>query len=109
MVTIFTQLKSINAYPIPSAVIEGLTITRGLDMNNVATQEIMHSREYNLCRADLLKWLSLAPNISQGGQNYSFNEDQRKNFIKEAQSIYKKHSDEEVEKKVIYGYKGSRL
>ena len=56
-------------------------------------------------------WLSVAPDVSQGGQSYSFTDEQRKQFRNRANSLYDDFgaSDEAGTPKPIYGYKGSRL
>lgn len=108
MATTFASLKSINAYPIPAATIEGAALRWGVDLQQELTKEIMRSREYKLCRADLLDWLSSAPNISQGGQTYSFSPEQRKEFKLQAQQLRQENCGE-VPQKPIYGYKGSKL
>lgn len=107
MTTVHDMLKAVNAYPVPQSTITMLCVGRGLDPNTEATTEALNGRVYRLVRADLLIWLSAAPNISQGGQNYSFSEDQRTKFRAEAQAEI-----EELDKdgaKTTFGYKGSRL
>lgn len=107
MATVLETLKAINAYPIPSSTLTRVATARGLDLAATATKEGMRGGEYRLATADLLLWLADAPNIAQGGQNYSFSEDQRERFRSEGQAIL-----DELEpdaKHTRYGYKGSRL
>lgn len=106
MATILDNLKVINPYPVPASVIQGAAIKNGLDIESELDREVMLSKEYNLCRADILSWLSYAPNISQGGQSYSFSEDQRRQFQYEAESI---RCEYQLTGKPRYGYKGSKL
>lgn len=55
-------------------------------------------------------WLSLAPNVTQGGQSYSFSDEQRLQFRNQANSLYKEFAaDDSATPKPVYGYKGSRL
>lgn len=107
MATVLDTLKAINAYPIPPSTLTRVATARGLDLNATATKEGMRGEEYRLATADLLLWLADAPNIAQGGQHYSFSEDQRARFRSDGQAIL-----DELEpdtKHAKYGYKGSRL
>ena len=90
-------LQSITRYPVPRATIEEIAGRRG------------DSKE--LGRADLLVWLSNQPNVSQGGQSYSFNAEERKAMRAEARAIYRRCDDPLLEtiKEVEYGYKGEWL
>lgn len=106
-VTFRQLLAGINAYPIPPLALNGIGAARGLDLDATASTEGIKGSSYRLARADTLMWLADAPNIAQGGQNYSFSEDQRDRFRNEAQAVY-----DELEpdtKRTQYGYKGSRL
>lgn len=108
MATLLSSVQAVNAYPVPQSFIVTAAAKRGLDLNAEITQEALNSREYRLVYADVLMWLSAAPNISQGGQSYSFNDDQRMKFRNEALDIYGE-LDEDNAPKTTYGYKGSRL
>lgn len=110
MVTILDSLKGVNAYPIPLRTIIKIAERRGVSLIEEATQETLKGRNYNLAVADLLLWLSLAPNVSQGGQSYSFSDEQRAQFRNRAYAIYDEYQDaDSAVNKPIYGYKGSRL
>lgn len=63
---------------------------------------------YKKAVADVLMWLSNAPDVSQGGQSYSMTDDQRKQLRMRAMAIYQETGDD-TRKQTIYGYKGSRL
>lgn len=102
-------LKSINAYPIPPRTLMETAERRGVDLWETATQESLKSKAFRLAKADLLMWLCLAPNISQGGQTYSFTDEQRKDMRREAKSIYDELEPENNAGCVTYGYKGDRL
>ncbi len=102
-------LRSLSAYPIPLRTIVEVSERRNIDLMAEATAESLRSKEYRLATADLLLWLSYAPDISQGGQSYSINSEQQKQMRSEAMAIY-----EELDKEIIagcpkFGYKGSRL
>lgn len=108
MATLLSSLQAINAYPVPQSFIETAAASRGLDLSAEITQEALKSREYRLAYADLLMWLSEAPNVSQGGQSYSFNEDQRLKLRNKALDIYDELGEDDAPK-TTFGYKGSRL
>lgn len=102
-------LKSINAYPIPMRTLVETAERRGVDLMAEPTQESLKSKAFRLAKADLLLWLAFAPNITQGGQSYSFTDEQRKRMRQEAQGIYNKLEPEANAGCVTYGYKGDRL
>lgn len=107
--TVQESLKGVNAYPVPLRTLVEVAEARGLSLTAEATKEVLDSEAYNLAVADLLLWLSLAPNISQGGQSYSFSEEQRTQLRNRANALFAKYGDDGAASKPIYGYKGSRL
>lgn len=110
MATILEALKGVNAYPVPFRTLVEFAELRGLSLNDEATNDVLKSKGYNLAVADLLLWLVFAPNVSQGGQNYSFTDEQRKMLRQRADALYDEFGDETInEPKTIFGYKGSRL
>lgn len=109
MATVLESLKGVNAYPVPLRTLVEVAEARGLSLTAEATKEVLDSEAYNLAVADLLLWLSIAPNISQGGQSYSFSEEQRTQLRNRANALFAKYGDDGAASKPIYGYKGSRL
>ncbi len=110
MATLLSSLQAINAYPVPQSFFEATAASRGLDLKAEITQEALKTKAYRMTRADVLMYLSEAPNVSQGGQSYSFDEKQRQNFRNEAHAIYDELAEEgDNAPKPTYGYKGSRL
>ena len=109
MATYLECLKGINAYPVPLRTVAEAAERRGLTLSAEASAEGLLGREYRLVRADLLLWLSLAPNISQGGQSFSLSEDQRKALRREAQATYDELDPEQTAATATFGYKGDRL
>lgn len=109
MATITESLKGINAYPIPLRAILDAAVGRGLDPNAESDQTTLMSKEYRLAEADLFLWLSVSPNVVQGGQNYSWNTEQRKYLRDRANGIYSEFEDDSRRPKSMYGYKGSVL
>ena len=69
MATVLESLKGINAYPIPLRTLVDAAEYRGLDMTVEVSQEIMQTAKYKLAQADLLLWLSLAPDVTQAGSH----------------------------------------
>lgn len=111
MPTFLDALKSVSSYPIPMRTLEEVALRRGVDIQREVFSSILRSTSYRLATADLLMWLSVAPNVSQGGQTYSFTDEQRQQFVKRANAIYNDLEDShgEAENKAVYGYKGTRL
>ena len=107
--TIQDSLKATTSYPIPLRTLITVTEGRGVSLTSEATQEILKSSSYRLATADLLLWLSIAPDVSQGGQSYSFTDEQRKQMRRQAQAIYNELEPEIVANNQMYGYKGSKL
>lgn len=104
------SLKGVSAYPIPLRTLVETAEKRGLDLDGEATAEVLTGKAFSLVKADLLLWLSIVPNVSQGGQSYSFSDQQRKDLRNQAQALYKEFEpDGAAIQKPIYGYKGSRL
>ena len=95
-------------YPLPSATLDGVCIRRGLSRDTEATTDVFQSAAYRLAEADVLTWLAAAPNISQGGQNYTFTDEQRKTYRTRAAAVFEELEGGAV-KSSIFGYKGDRL
>lgn len=109
MATVLEALKGVNAYPIPLRTLVKTAERRGLSLEGEATYDLLSGRDYRLARADLLLWLSIAPNITQGGQSYSFTDEQRRDMRNEAQALYDEFEEDAPQTKPVYGYKGDRL
>lgn len=107
--TIHEYLKGLSAYPIPLMAIVAVATDRRLTLDEEATVEATRSRACKLATADLFCWLSVAPNVSQGGQSYSFSDEQRKDLRSRALAIYKEFGDSGASRQTSFGYKGSRL
>lgn len=109
MATVLESLKGINAYPIPLRTLVDTAEYRGLDVTAEASREVMQTAAYKLAQADLLLWLALAPEVTQGGQSYGFTDEQRVQFRSRANQLYGECQEASDKPKSIYGYKGSRL
>lgn len=106
--TTLEALKGINSYPIPQRTLEEVAARREVVLTAEATVEVLRGMAYNLAYADLLLWLSYAPQITQGGQSYNFTDEQRLQFRNRASELFEEYEDESA-RKPRYGYKGSRL
>lgn len=106
--TILEALRGINAYPVPQRTLEDISTRRGLITNGEASVMILTSPAFALAKADVLVWLSYAPNVTQGGQSYSFTDEQRERFRQEAAALLEEFGEDE-KLNTRYGYKGSRL
>ena len=104
---VLQALRSLSAYPVPPVTIERVAAERGLVVTAEADAAMLHSQPYLLCKADILIWLSEAPNVSQGGQNFSFTDEQRKQLREQASEILEDSGEEGITAQ--YGYKGDTL
>lgn len=110
--TVNEALRSVNAYPIPERTINEVCERRGLDQSGEAVVSVLDSADFRLAKADLLLWLSYAPNVSQGGQSYSLTDEQRNNLRNEAAGLYGDNAEDNEDGQqmyITYGYKGNRL
>ncbi len=108
--TILEALKGVNAYPIPLRTLVRTAESRDLDPTGDATGEVLSSPAFRLASADLLLWLALAPDITQGGQSYSFTDEQRQQLRLRAQAVYDELGEEDAGTAANpYGYKGPWL
>ena len=100
-------LLSVTGYPIPYRALEGIAAKRGLTLTDAAEPS---SPSYRLALADLYMWLFAAPNVAQGGQSYSFTDEQRRWWKSLALRIYEE-LEPDTAKGLLgnYGYMGSRF
>lgn len=105
------MLKSVSGYPVPAKVLTTIAATRGLEASSEATDDVVKSVAYRLAKADVMMWVSLAPNVQQGGISYNMLDADRQLMRKQANSAYGVYGDGDDMPKteVTYGYKGSRL
>lgn len=107
MLTIAEALRGVNAYPVPPRTLFAIAAKRGLEATEEVSPDILSGRPFRLCEADLLMWLSLAPDVSQGGQTYSLTDAQRDDMRHRAHRLYDELGGDAP--KTAYGYKGSQL
>lgn len=109
-ITVLDSLKAVNRYPVPATFYASVMVARGIEGEAEVDADMLTSAAYNLAKADMLIWLSNAPDISQGGQTYGFTDEQRTLMRNEAYALYKEYGDGATNTpKPTYGHKGSRL
>lgn len=94
MAKVIEALKGLNSYPIPLRTLVETAEKRGLNLDTETTAEILKGKAYNLAAADIFLWLSFAPDVSQGGQSYSFTDEQRTQLRNHAKALYKDFDDD---------------
>lgn len=100
-------LQTATLYPVPREVAEMYARRRGLDPSALhATTPL--GRAFNLAQADVYMWLSAAPDVAQGGQHFSFSDEDKRELREAAQRIYTQYKDEKAVG-TPYGYKGESL
>jgi hypothetical protein len=111
MATILESLKSVAGYPVPDNTISDVATKRGVNLADVATPVVLNSSDYRLAKADILRWVSFAPNVQQADVRYDLLYSDREQLRKQANAIYGELGDEAYisESTTKFGYKGSRL
>ena len=102
-------LRRVNSYPVPFGELQSVAIIRGLNLDADADAALLRGNSFKLASADILTWVAEAPNVSQEGISYSFNEEQRKRLRARAAALYAEAGEAESGTGVTYGYKGSVL
>lgn len=100
-------LKAISSYPIPQRTLDRVAVERGLQQDQDMTSQIFTTKEYKLATADLMDWLSNAPNISEGGVSFSLSQQERESFKRKAKAVYQEY--EIGTESINYGYVGTEL
>lgn len=106
---VLQSLKSLSGYPIPLATIQDVADEVGISIDAETTRELRGGKEFKRAKARVYLYLSKAPNVSQGGINYSFSDEDRRRFRQEAESILDEIGDNADGLGVTYGYKGEDL
>jgi hypothetical protein len=111
MATILESLKSISGYPVPLRTFEDISVRRGLLLDGEATPDTLNSASYRLAKADVMRWVSFAPNVSQEGISFDLLYSDREQMRGQANVIYFELGDDAYipETKTKWGYKGNRL
>jgi hypothetical protein len=112
MATILESLKSISGYPVPARTFIDISVKRGLSLDDEATESVLTSAAYRLAKADVMVWVSFAPNVSQADVRYDILYSDREKIRTAANAIYSELGDDAyIPDKLTtkFGYKGSRL
>lgn len=103
-----TSLKSLSAYPVPSAALLDIAEGAGLAPDTEMTQEVRQSASYRRAKARVYLYLADAPNVSQGGISFSFSEGERNRMRKLAEALLD-DLGESNPSGIDYGYQGEDL
>ncbi len=103
---VLQSLKSISAYPVPTLTLQEAASEGGVDTDTEVTAEVRQSAAFKRAQACVLRFLSEAPNVSQGGQSYSFNEYERKQFRRRAEQLLDEIGDDTDSLGIPFGYMG---
>ena len=106
--TLSEYLRGLSNYPLSEEALQSILSKRGASYD---TDTIDDDQLLCLTTADVYRWLSTAPDVSQGGQSYSLLYSTREQLRKRANELYRLAGEpvEEATTKVRYGYKGERL
>lgn len=115
-ITLTNHLQGLSAYPIPKRAIDSIAVKRDIYSDQDVTYrkgDEKLQRTVSLCEADVYAWLSMAPDVAQGGQSYSFSDAERAAFRRKANALYRACGEEESVisdgKATAFGYKGDKL
>lgn len=86
--TVKEALKSVHAYPIPDRVLANTAEARELTLEIDITVAIRQENKFKLAEADLLVWVSQAPNVSEEGVSFDMLVTDRKELRERANRIY---------------------
>lgn len=106
--TLSDYLRGLTNYPVPEEALQSILSKRGASYD---TDTIDDDQLLCLVTADVYRWLSTAPDISQGGQSYSLTDFVREYYRRRANELYRDGGEPEsvLEEHPRYGYKGDRL
>lgn len=88
---IVTALLNSLSFPLTIPQVEVIAVSRELDLESEYTTEVAKSREFLLSKADAMKLMILAPNVSEGGVSISYSD--RKLMMSLANAIYSKYGE----------------
>lgn len=87
MGTIISALQSVSLYPIPTATVESALSANGLSGSDEATESVLNSSAFKRAKSSVYMFLSIAPNISQGGVSFSFTAKEKDMFRRMASEL----------------------
>lgn len=108
--TIREALKGLTGYPIPTTTLDYILTASDVDGAGEFSVAISQSAEYKRAEGYVFRYLSEAPNVSQGGVSYSFTADDRTRFANRAKSLLIAAGvEDECEMGVNFGFQGEAL
>lgn len=109
--TVQQSLKSITAYPIPTATLQDIAEGCGLGIDEDVSPDRQQSKELKRAKARIYIYLITAPNISQNGISFSFTAEERKQFKVIAKDLLRQVGDDTsiLSNGVKYGYVGENF
>lgn len=107
MQTIQQSLTSLSSYPVQQRVLNRVAVARALVLGDVADATVLATNNYQLAEADILMFLSKAPNVSEGGVHFAFSESDKAGFRSEAAYLYQLY--EVTAREPRFGYQGEDL
>lgn len=103
-------LKGLTGYPIPSATLDYILAAADVDGAKDFDRATAQTAAYKKAEGYLFRYLSEAPNVSQGGVSYSFTADDRTRFANRAKSLLVAAGvEDEDEVGVNFGYQGENV
>lgn len=102
------SLRSLSAYPVPSATLYDIAEGLGLSADAELTPEARQSREFRLAQAKVYIFLSEAPDVTQNGVSFSFTDDDRKRLRSRGEAMLEEMGDSPAFG-ADYGYQGEDL
>jgi hypothetical protein len=111
MATTLDALKSLSNIPIPQSVFDKIEVERDINLSDIYDFTISSSAKYKLCEADVLLWLSKAPEIVEGGVTIKISDTDKAKMEKQAVLIYNQFGDTThlIEDQIDYGDKGDEI
>lgn len=89
--TIREALRNSFPFPVKDGQLEVIAISRGLVLDGEFDPFIATSKPFGLAKADVIKTIVMAPNVSEGGVSISFND--KSSLISIANGIYGKYGE----------------
>lgn len=89
-----TALLNSVSFPLSPRQVEVISTQRGLDVCAEFSKETGRSKDFQLAKADMIRTIVTAPNISEGGVSISISD--RRALIGMANSIYSRFEPESI-------------
>lgn len=89
--TIREALRNSFPFSVGNGLIDVVSVSRGLNVDDEFSSVVVTSREFELVKADIIKHVVMTPNVSEGGVSISFSD--RDIFVSVANEIYKRYGE----------------